>query len=207
MKRISLLFLGFLTVFYFFRPAEEKVNETDIVQIKLSATKRLPSNSAPKKLAPPPATKPVVVTKSDDSVASRIEDEARVSEVPENDYAYNDEDQLTHEDDVPWEEISTAWRSHLRDLLSELDPESGESIYAAYEAEKSAFRAEMEALAPSKSQDADMILGQLEVRHEEKLKEILGQYYSEITDHHQQFIRSIQYLNRSPNGHQIGVAL
>lgn len=184
------------------------MNEIDIVQIKQSATQRLPSKLAPKKtIAPPPAPKKVEVSRTDDSLISRIEDEARVSEVPEDDYAYNDEDQLTHADDVPWEEINTAWRGHLRDLLNDLDPDQGEAIFAAYEAEKSAFKSELEALNPSKTQDSDMILGQLEVRHEEKLKEILGQYFSEITDHHQQFIRSIQYLNRSPSNIQIGVAL
>lgn len=205
MKRITVLFISFLALFYYFRPSEEQVGEIDIVQLKLSATKRAPSELAPKKAALPKITQ-LTETAPEESFVPKMDDEARVSDTPEDDLAYDDE-QLSHEDEIPWDEIRSGWRSHLKDLLYDLDPENGEAIFSAYQAESNAFDAEMENLTQAQSGDMDMLLGQLENRHEEKLKEILGPYYREVTDHHQQYNSSIQYLNRSPNNYQVGVSL
>lgn len=204
---MTLLFISFLALFFYFSSPEEQGSEIDIVQLKLSATQRLPSELAPRKKIHPPKIVVAEVKKPEaNELTERLDEASQVSELPEDDYAYDDE-QLTHEEEIPWDEIREGWRSHLRDLLYDLDPQNGEAIFSAYQAESNAFEAEMESLTQNQSGDMDILLGQLENRHEEKLKDILGPYYRDVTDHHQQYNSSIQYLNRSPNNFQVGVSL
>lgn len=116
-------------------------------------------------------------------------------------------------EEVPWEDLKAGWRSDLKDFLIDSDPFRGEEIYSAYLEEAESFEAEIDALSKEadkagneSKQDFETLIGQLEVRHEEKLKEIFGSYYSEVTDRHQQYNSSIQYQNRS-EADVVGVAL
>lgn len=202
---MTALCLSFLALYYWFSPSEKAESEIDIVEIKQSATKRALPVSEPVKLAPPPAE--VNSGRSLGLLSDRMANEARVAEPPEPDDSYYDDQELAHHEEIPWDEIRSGWRDQLKEMLFEMDPVNGESIYASYQAETNAYESELENLAQSQSSETDYLMGELEARHHEKLRQIFGPYYRDVTDQHSHYNSSIQHLNRSPNSYQVGVSL
>ncbi len=205
---MTILCLSFLAFYYWLSPSEKVESEIDIVEIKQSATKRAFSEPAPVKIAPPPKIIKTASREIDSEIVDdRAADDYRVSDLAQNDEDYFDQDQLVHQEELPWDEMRAGWRDQLKEMLYELDPENGESIYAAYQAETNAYESELEQLAQSQSTETDYLMGELEARHHEKLRQIFGPYYRDVTDQHSHYNSSLQHLNRSPNSYQVGVAL
>ena len=199
MMRIIGLFALTLTALYFFNQKERPVSNLDVVKLKMSAIQRLPTATAKPALVQQTEANVLDESLSEESHVSALPDSEEVSEVENEDDEYENSE-------VPWEEIKTGWRDHLHNTLSDLDPENGEDIYNAYLAENNNYEAEMAKLEMNTSDDVQTLMGQLESRHEEKLKEILGKHYQEVTDQHQQYNSSIQHSNRSGK-YEVGVSL
>lgn len=204
MKRLLLLCLFTAGLVYQILPEPEERPEIDQIRTKMAAARARPDELKP-------ATQRMTAALVDDGIPERevhlISDSAVTAELEP------DGSQFSHAEEIPWEEIKAGWRNDLRDFLIDADTERGEEIYNAYIEESESFEAEVDALAKEAEkagkeakQDFENVIGQLEVRHEEKLKEILGNYYSEVTDRHQQYNTSIQYLNRS-DADIVGVSL
>lgn len=206
---MTILCLSFLALYYWLSPEEKAVSEIDIVEIKQSATKRAHPVTEPVKLAPPPKIIETAERRigAEEPLKDRIADEYRVSDLPRDDEDYYDQDQLVHQDEVPWDEIRDGWRDQLKEMLFELDPVNGESIYAAYQAETNAYESELENISQSQTAESEYLMGELEARHQEKLRQIFGPYYRDVTDQHSHYNSSIQHLNRSPNSYAVGVSL
>lgn len=200
MKRIAFLSILFFAGLYTLRPKSENPIQIDAIKSKMSAVK---------KLAPTEAKFSQIKLRQSAAISTNIEEsldeESHSAEVPEE-YSEVDSEAAVEEGEIPWDEIKTGWRDHLRNLLSELDPLNGEDIFNAYMTENASYEAEMENLAKDDSAEGESQMGQLETHHEERLKEILGSHYQEVTDHHQQYNSSIQYLNRSSK-YEVGVSL
>lgn len=201
MKRLIILCLISAAFVYNFLPGPEGVPQIDQIKTKMAAARSRPD-------ARPMAIHHVNAFVADDNnrSISTVSDSAITEEL-------SDGSELAHTDEVPWEDIKQGWRSDLKDFLVEADPENGEEIYNAYMEESESFEAEVDALSKEADkagkdsrQDFETLIGQLEVKHEEKLKEILGSHYSEVTDRHQQYNSSIQYMNRS-EADIVGVSL
>lgn len=203
MKRLLILCLISAAFIYNILPQPEGTTQIDQIRTKMAAVRQHSE-------APRAAVHRITAAMEEEAQiveASSISESAAVSEiVPE-------QTDLAHADEVPWEDIKNGWRNDLKEFLIESDPEQGEEIFNAYMEESESFEAEVDALnkeaekaAKESRQDFENLIGQLEVRHEEKLKEILGSYYSEVTDRHQQYNSSIQYMNRS-DADIVGVSL
>ncbi len=204
MKRITLVCLISAGFIYQILPQPEAGPQIDEIRTKMAAARMRPDEGKPSlhritaALVEDEPVKKEVNIISENAVTAELEPDSA---------------ELAHTEEVPWEEIKAGWRNDLRDFLIDTDPERGEEIFNAYMEESDSFETEVDALAKEAEkagieakQDFENVIGQLEVRHEEKLKEILGNYYSEVTDRHQQYNTSIQYLNRS-DADIVGVSL
>ena len=203
MKRIALVCIVSAGFIYQILPQPEGVAQIDQIKTKMAAVRRQNEEIRPSALHRITAA----VQSNREAQVSTVSDSAVTEElVP-------DSAEIAHTDEIPWDELKQGWRTDLKDFLIETDPDAGEEIFNAYLEESDSFEAEIDALskeadkaAKESKQDFENLIGQLEVRHEEKLKEILGSYYSEVTDRHQQYNSSIQYLNRS-DAEVVGVGL
>ena len=115
-----------------------------------------------------------------------------------------DEDDLSQ---LPWDDIEEGWKTHLKEFLVSVDPEKAEDMYSAYLEEKKKyvervdFTDQDEAVETAASSEPlvehDANEGELERTHTENLKEIFGDNYSKVESLHQEYVESVQYLNRS----------
>lgn len=198
------LFIFFFGLFHYFSTPEQPADpsEIDSIKVKMSATKRTPSQILPRAALPKLAEAPVQT--------ELIEEDDQVQEEPTE--HYDDEDQLAHVEEIPWNDIKAGWKESLQEYLGQLDPVYGEDIYKAYQEENSSYESEIEAITRAGEengadpQEIDHLVGQLEVKHEQRLKDIFGHYYKEVTDFHHQYNTSLEYYSRTP-GSRIGVSL
>jgi hypothetical protein len=207
MRRRFAFFILLAAVTYYLRtPAPEESPRIDAIKVKMSATARLPTAAPALKQLPSAEDLPATPEPSGTEEASFVSSAADVHE----------DAHLEHlEDEVPWDEIQAGWKTHLREYLLDIDPDRGEEYFNAYLEEKDKFDAEMAALNQQMGLEADQEprpefvehVNQLERNYEEKLKSVLGPYYQNVTDYHQQYNSSVQYLNRSGASSQIWVSL
>lgn len=205
MKRLALIALISAGFIYQILPQPEGVPQIDQIRTKMAAARA----SRPEEEVRPALHRITAALDEEKApvVVNQISENAVTAELQP------DETELAHTEEIPWEDIKSGWRNDLRDFLIDVDSERGEEIFSAYMEESETFEAEVDALSKEaekagneSKQDFENLIGQLEVRHEERLKEILGNYYSEVTDRHQQYNNSIQYLNRS-EADMVGVSL
>ena len=203
MKRIILLCIICAAFIYNLLPQPEGLTQIDQIKTKMAAARGRPDISqAAIHLVSASLVEDPLTTE-----APKVSENAAVSEIEPNG------SEIAHVDEVPWDEIKQGWKSDLKEFLMEVDPDNGEEIFTAYQEESESFEAEIDSVsqeaekaAKEARQDFEILIGQLEVKHEEKLKEILGAYYSDVTDRHQQYNSSIQYMNRS-DADIVGVSL
>lgn len=202
MKRTALLCIISAGFIYQILPQPEGIAEIDQIKTKMAAAR-----SRPDEIRPAVHRITAGVQESEEAQISTVSDSAVTEDLGP------DSASLQHTDEIPWEDLKAGWRTDLKEFLIETDPDNGEEIFNAYMEETDSFEAEIDALSKEADkagkeakQDFENLIGQLEVRHEEKLKEVLGNYYSEVTDRHQQYNSSIQYLNRS-DADIVGVSL
>ncbi len=178
---MRILFLTILIAFpvYLFTHEEEVVKpEIDSIKIKLSGidrTERILTVKAP-----------VVVPEN--ASQEVIEVEPEIGEASETD--------LEHVEEIELSDIEEGWNNELKDMLSRLEPAEGEAIHKSYLAEQESYQAELDALLNEKQQkttdeaalEIEHLIGQLDQRHQEKLKEILGAHYEAVRDHYEDFM-------------------
>lgn len=204
MKRIIFSCLISAAFIYNILPGPEAGPQIDEIRTRMAASRSRPDEARP---ALHKIVSKQFIESSNDAVISTVSDNA----VTEED---NSETELAHSEEIPWEEIRNGWRTDLKEFLIESDPDRGEEIFSAYMEESESFEAEIDALnkeaekaGKEAKNDFETLIGQLEVRHEEKLKEILGNYYSEVTDRHQQYNASLDQYNHSDEQVSVGVSL
>lgn len=117
-----------------------------------------------------------------------------------------DEDDLSQ---LPWDDIEEGWKTHLKEFLVSVDPDKADEMFAAYMEEKKKYVERVdftdqesgeEGVAAASSDilpEQDGKEGEIERMHGENLKEIFGDHYSQIQSLHQEYVDSVQYLNRS----------
>ncbi len=203
MKRVTLLCLISAAFVYNILPQPEGTTQIDQIKTKMAAARGRPdvNTSAIHRVHASLVADPVITN------SPSVSENAAVSEIEPDGSA------IAHVDEVPWDEIKQGWKADLKEFLIDADPDHGEETYTAYLEESESFEAEIDSLSREAEkagkearQDFETLIGQLEVKHEEKLKEILGAYYSDVTDRHQQYNASIQYMNRS-DADIVGVSL
>lgn len=90
------------------------------------------------------------------------------------------------------------WLTELKELLQRLEPIDGEEIYQTYLAQQESYQSELDGLLSEKQQkttedsvtEMEQQISQLDLKHEEKLKEVFGIHYDTIQEHHQEFMEN-----------------
>lgn len=176
--RILCLTILFLAPLYYFQHNEVPESpEIDSVKLKMGAPKRAPAEKkASQILAAPAPVKGVEV----------VEQPELLTDTPEDG------------EEVHWNDLEEGWNTELKDMLGRLEPADGEEIYKNYMKEQETYQTELEALMNEKQQktsdeaalEIDQLIVQLDNKHQDRLKDILGAHYEAVRDQYQQFMDS-----------------
>jgi hypothetical protein len=193
----TLVILSLVACIYLhFRSREVEVVQLDTLSFKQSSIKKIPTPQI-KLPAVAESTMTLPVSGFVESDNDPMVSQADVTEE-------FDEDDLSQ---LPWDDIEEGWKTHLKEFLVSVDPEKAEEMYSAYLEEKKKyvervdFTDQDEAVETAASSEPlvehDANEGELERTHTENLKEIFGDNYSKVESLHQEYVESVQYLNRS----------
>ena len=192
--RNLLIISFFVCIFLHFQSRKPEVVQTDSLSTKQSSIKKI----APSKSALPEVTHVETLTGSS-AISGFVEseDDQIVSSADvEEEY---DDDDLSQ---LPWDDIEEGWKTHLKEFLVNADPEKAEEMFAAYLEEKKKYVERVD-FTDGEGTQSDLTVeedgkeGELERVHSENLREIFGDNYSKIQSLHQEYVDSVQYLNRS----------
>ena len=193
----TLVILSLVACIYLhFRSREAEVVQLDTLSFKQSSIK---------KIAAPQIKLPAVVESTMTLPVSGFVESDNDPMITQADVTEEfDEDDLSQ---LPWDDIEEGWKTHLKEFLVSVDPEKAEDMYSAYLEEKKKyvervdFTDQDEAVETAASSEPlvehDANEGELERTHTENLKEIFGDNYSKVESLHQEYVESVQYLNRS----------
>ena len=193
----TLVILSLVACIYLhFRSREAEVVQLDTLSFKQSSIK---------KIAAPQIKLPAVVESTMTLPVSGFVESDNDPMITQADVTEEfDEDDLSQ---LPWDDIEEGWKTHLKEFLVSVDPEKAEEMYSAYLEEKKKYVERVDftdqdgAVENEASSDPlvehDANEGELERTHNENLKEIFGDNYSKVESLHQEYVESVQYLNRS----------
>ena len=185
------LFTGLL---YTFVPKPEPVVQIDEIKSKVSAIKR----------APLPKVEEPIQEMEGGPVAQETE-APLMAESPSPEEESTSSEDSSESQSVPWNELEQGWFAELKDQLVRLDPEEGEAIYSSYMSEKEKYQTEVDAIYKERANltqkeaalEFDAIMSEIDRKHEERLKEILGRHFDEVMTRQEEYLESMQYLSHS----------
>ncbi|GEM_PF-5977075 len=192
--RVLYLFILFSAVIYKFYPHTQDGPLADTVRVNMSAVRRqladVPSvnNRSPaivkKRHFEPQSEELAVKAKSKKSRPEVHDEEAELGTV-------------------------ASWNAELKELLVNLEPEDGEEMYNKYVALREVYRTEFNNLANTRAnlyadengkpdkklyrqnkeaiEEHDYFIDQLEIKHEEGLKDALGAHYEQVKEMQEQY--------------------
>ena len=195
--RILVIISFFACIYLHFRSQEVEVAQLDVLSTKQSAIKKM----SPNKVSPlGVSAKQIPSSRSVISGFVEASDDTIISSADIQDY---DEEDLSQ---LPWDDIEEGWKSNLKEFLVSVDPEKAEDMLAAYLEAKKKFveRVDFTDQESSATESAADHLaenydkeGEAERIHTENLREIFGDHYPQVQSLHQEYVDSVQYLNRS----------
>jgi hypothetical protein len=184
----------FVCIYLHFQSRKPEVVQTDSLSTKQSSIKKIsPTNSAH------PAVDPIENLSGSSAISGFVEsEEDQIVSSADVEEEYDDDD-LSQ---LPWDDIEEGWKTHLKEFLVNADPEKAEEMFAAYLEEKKKYVERVDFTEGDGTQsdltsEEDGKEGELERVHSENLREIFGDNYSKIQSLHQEYVDSVQYLNRS----------
>lgn len=177
-----LTILFFAPLYYFTQDNADPAPEIDSVKLKMGAPARLE-----KAVQSEPPARPVAVetVETKDEVVA----EAPVAELTEE----------SEVEEVHWTDLEEGWNNELKDMLSRLEPADGEEIHKSYLKEQESYQAELDALMNEKQQktsdeavlEIDQLIAQLDAKHQDRLRDILGAHYEAVRDQYQLYMDSM----------------
>lgn len=191
--RILLLTILFVSSFYYLSAGDKtKSPQIDSVKLKMGAPERAEERilTVEKVEKAPPAP-----SEASSSSEAAEESESETSSAQEDETVTED---LEHVQEVQWTELEEGWNNELKEMLGRLEPREGESMHTAYLSEQESYQAELDSLLNEKQQkssyeagrEIDQLISQLEYKHQEKLKSILGAHYEAVRDHYEYFMEA-----------------
>jgi hypothetical protein len=102
-----------------------------------------------------------------------------------DDDSEDDDERINHSDDnAVFNALEKGWEEHLRETIATLEPDYGQDIFDAYIKEKENYQGQLDAMIKKNqnNQDLDQLVEDLEISHEDRVKEIFGVHYDEIKD-------------------------
>ncbi len=189
--RILLLTILFVAPVYFLTRTPQGPERPAIDAIKLKM-------GAPERAAPARAI-------VDTEIVAKEEIDAPAEESNYRSPADTEVPEAAPEEEAEVPEVATAdaasgWNDELKSTLGRLEPAEGEEIYNSYVKEQEAYQAEIEALKIEKEQktsdlaasEVDQLISQLEGKHQERLKGILGPHYEAVRDQYQDYLEAAE---------------
>lgn len=187
MRILLLTILIVAPLYYFTHEEEAPVPEIDSVKLKLGAPDRAERILTVDKTKSVPEVKPEAP-----------------AEAPSRDITSEDEgsaeEGMDQVDEVQWTDLEEGWNNELKSMLGRLEPADGDDIYKSYMKEQEGYQAELDSLMNEKQQktsdeaisEIDQLIAQLDSKHQDKLKEILGAHYEAVRDQYQQYMDSAE---------------
>lgn len=183
---------------YYFLTKEEasfssQVDSIDSIKVKMAANDR---DRVERILT---VDKPKIV--EEEAAAAESEVSESVSEEPQIEVSSGAEyGDLEHVEEVQLNDLEEGWNNELKDMLGRLEPAEGENIHKAYLSEQESYQAELDALMSEKqqktteeaSQEVEQLIGQLDQKHQDKLKEIFGAHYEAVRDGYETYMDSAE---------------
>lgn len=136
-----------------------------------------------------------------DEAGSSVSSPDESSEEPQGEVSSGAEyGDLEHVEEVQLNDLEEGWNTELKEMLGRLEPAEGENIHKAYLSEQESYQAELDALMSEKqqktteeaSQEVEQLIGQLDQKHQEKLKEIFGAHYEAVRDGYESYMDSAE---------------
>lgn len=189
MRILTLTILFFSAIYYLNKGPEDKNSNADTLVLKQSApdrAERILTVDKPKQL---PDTEEVV----SDLQQNETQDEAS-EEISDSD------EEMDRAEEVQISEIEEGWSSELKSVLNRLEPVEGDNIHKTYLEEQQNYQNMLDNLMNEKglktsneaSLEVDQLITQLDQKHQERLKEILGTHYEAIRDQYEEYIETSQ---------------
>lgn len=186
----------FFSAFYFFLSRPKKIDShIDNIKIKASAPKRsekilLENNTQELK-------SPLAIADEGEVVEESVPVEEEGDIIGES----SSDEETDQSEDMADNDLEKNWQDHLRNSLSTLEPEYGQEIFDAYVKEKENFQRELDAMIRDnqRSQELEAFVEDLEIRHEEKIREIFGSHYDEVKEQQGRFMERMPALSPVQN--------
>lgn len=188
MRILFLILLVALPYYYFSQEESPVSSQVDQVKLKLGAPNRIEDD---RMLTSTPED-----TETEEMPAS--EDEAISDEEPQPEAVPSEDTDVRQEEEVQLNDLEEGWNKELKEMLNRLEPADGEEIHKAYVQEQENYQAELDALLNEKSQkttdeavhEIEQLVAQLDQKHQERLKDVLGAHYEAVRDGYEAYMDS-----------------
>lgn len=190
--RILILTALFVAPLYYYQTREETpVPEIDSIRVKVSAPDRVERLLT--------VEKPVLNPEEQANLAVDGDREPATEE-EEIEEAASESNDLEHVEEVQWTDLEQGWNDELKQMLIRMEPAEGEEIHKTYMDEQQSYQAQLDALLNEKQQktsdeasmEIDQLIQQLDEKHQNRLKEVLGAHYEAVRDHYEDYMNSAQ---------------
>jgi hypothetical protein len=190
MRILTLTILFFSAIYYLNQEPTVSDSNADTLVIKQSAPDR-----AERILT---VDKPKSLPESDEVVSDLQESE--ISQEESSEEATDNEENLDGAEEIQISEIEEGWNSELKSVLNRLEPVDGDGIHKTYLEEQQNYQSMLDNLMSDKNLktskeaelEVDQLITQLDQKHQERLKEILGTHYEAIRDQYEEYLESSQ---------------
>ncbi len=191
--RILFLILLFALPYYFYTKEETPVSsQVDQVKLKMGAPNRLDGEED--RMLTSGEERP---EEAEETPEASVEEESAHAE-ENQEMSSSEEADVRQEEEVQFNDLEEGWNKELKEMLTRLEPAEGEEIHKAYTQEQENYQAELDALLNEKSQkttdeavhEIEQLVGQLDQKHQEKLKDILGAHYEAVRDGYEAYMDS-----------------
>jgi hypothetical protein len=190
MRILSLTILFFSAIYYLNQEPTVSDSNADTLVIKQSAPDR-----AERILT---VDKPKLLPESDEVVSDL--QESATSKEEDSEEATDNEENLDGAEEIQISEIEEGWNSELKSVLNRLEPVEGDTIHKSYLEEQQNYQSMLDNLMSDKDLktsneaelEVDQLITQLDQKHQERLKEILGTHYEAIRDQYEEYLESSQ---------------
>ena len=192
----ALIILSFFACIYLhFQSRKAEVQHLDTLSTKQSSIKNIVSQ------------KVQLPSISDNKLPSNVPVRSHFESSDDDQFIAEGDAQESYDEDdlsqLPWDDIEEGWKTHLKEFLVNADPEKADDMFNAYMEEKKKYVERVDftdqdgtaGVEPAIEEDGKE--GELERLHAENLKDIFGDNYSKVESLHQEYVESVQYLNRS----------
>jgi hypothetical protein len=185
--RIIFFTILFLTPLYLLNRGEVPTAEVDSLKIKVSAPDR-----AERILT---VEKPVAV---DPEEPAQVPPQSEMIQSANSESESEADTETDESEEVQISDLEEAWSGELKQMLNRLEPVEGDAIHKAYQMEQESYQVTLESLMSEKQlktskeagQEMEQLINQLEVKHQEKLKSILGAHYEAVRDHYDDYLET-----------------